>query len=278
MDVIELLNKQKLSYTVSGQDYTIQCLSPDHEDNNPSLRIDKISGVMNCFSCGFKGNIFTHFQVTPTGKQIKIEKLKSMINKMRSQGVGLKMPDKFISYMGTFRGIKGETLKEFGAFTHFEKTYTGRLVFPLKDSTGKIRAFIGRGMDNTVQPKYKIHPPGAKLPMFPALPGIKEGQVLLVEGIFDALNLIDKGISNVVCVFGTNNFNKTKLSLLKIQGVESIGVLFDGDIAGRTAAQKIVEMCEEENMPASIIPITEGEDPGGLTQDRVNSLKEYLYG
>ena len=46
MDVIELLNKQKLSYTVSGQDYTIQCLSPDHEDNNPSLRIDKISGCL----------------------------------------------------------------------------------------------------------------------------------------------------------------------------------------------------------------------------------------
>ena len=43
MDVIELLNKQKLSYTVSGQDYTIQCLSPDHEDNNPSLRIDTVS-------------------------------------------------------------------------------------------------------------------------------------------------------------------------------------------------------------------------------------------
>ena len=40
MDVIELLNKQHIVYTVSGQDFQIKCLNPDHDDRNPSLRVD----------------------------------------------------------------------------------------------------------------------------------------------------------------------------------------------------------------------------------------------
>ena len=61
MDVLELLNKQEVGYTPSGQDYLIKCLNPEHDDSNPSLRVDKVTGVMHCFSCGFKGNVFAHF-------------------------------------------------------------------------------------------------------------------------------------------------------------------------------------------------------------------------
>jgi len=70
MDVIELLNKQKLVYTLSGQDFQIKCLNPDHDDRNPSLRVDKVTGVMHCFSCGFRSNIFTHIGTAPSAKEV----------------------------------------------------------------------------------------------------------------------------------------------------------------------------------------------------------------
>ena len=40
MDVLEILNKEEVGYTPSGQDYLIRCLNPEHDDSNPSLRVD----------------------------------------------------------------------------------------------------------------------------------------------------------------------------------------------------------------------------------------------
>ena len=93
MDVIDLLNKEKINFTVSGQDFQIKCLNPDHDDTNPSLRIDKVNGVMHCFSCGFRGNIFTHFYAPPTEKTIQLHRLRAKIEKVRSENVGLKIPE-----------------------------------------------------------------------------------------------------------------------------------------------------------------------------------------
>ena len=96
MDVIDLLNKEKISFTVSGQDYQIKCLNPDHDDHNPSLRVDKVNGVMHCFSCGFRGNLFTHFGAPPTQKTIRLHKVRDKIQRIRSDNVGLKVPEKSI--------------------------------------------------------------------------------------------------------------------------------------------------------------------------------------
>ena len=61
MTVQELLDKKKIYYQISGNDFKVCCLNPEHDDSNPSMRIDKVLGVFNCLSCGFKGNIFYHF-------------------------------------------------------------------------------------------------------------------------------------------------------------------------------------------------------------------------
>ena len=278
MDVIELLNKQHIVYTVSGQDFQIKCLNPDHDDRNPSLRVDKVTGVMHCFSCGFRGNIFSHFGTAPSAKEVRLHKVKTKVQAIRSENVGLRIPEASTRYVGAFRGISADTLAQFEAFTHFEKEYAGRLVFPIRDITGKVRVFLGRAMDTTIEPKYMIHPRGSKMPLFPSVPDIKEGTIVLVEGIFDALNLIDKGITNAVCCFGTNNMDIYKISLLKILGVKAIHIFFDGDIAGEQAAEKVADLCNEGGLQSNVVPIAKGTDPGDLTPERVNDLKEFLYG
>ena len=67
-----LLNKQEVGYTPSGQDYLIRCLNPEHDDNNPSLRVDRVTGIMHCFSCGFSGNLFTHFGAPESPLEVRI--------------------------------------------------------------------------------------------------------------------------------------------------------------------------------------------------------------
>ena len=61
MNVEDLLLSKNIQYIPKGKDFVVRCLNPEHEDRNPSMRIDQITGVFNCFSCEYKGNLFTHF-------------------------------------------------------------------------------------------------------------------------------------------------------------------------------------------------------------------------
>ena len=47
MTVEELLIEEGIQFKQSPADYVIRCLNPEHDDTNPSMRIDKITGVFN---------------------------------------------------------------------------------------------------------------------------------------------------------------------------------------------------------------------------------------
>ena len=52
MTVEELLASRNVYFIPKGADCLVSCLHPDHEDRNPSMRIDRITGIFQCFSCG----------------------------------------------------------------------------------------------------------------------------------------------------------------------------------------------------------------------------------
>ena len=146
MRVDELLHERKLTFKVSGRDFVTKCLNPDHDDSNPSMRIDNITGVFNCFACGFRGNIFKHFGAAANFLEIRRQKLKDKIEETRSSSVGFDFPIGFTPYVGNWRGIKPDTYTLFEAFLHHERSFNGRIVFPIRDITGKVVAFNGRHM------------------------------------------------------------------------------------------------------------------------------------
>ena len=45
MTVEELLVEEGIAFKQSPADYVVRCLNPEHDDTNPSMRIDKITGV-----------------------------------------------------------------------------------------------------------------------------------------------------------------------------------------------------------------------------------------
>ena len=278
MKVDELLQEKRIDYKVSGRDYVVKCLSPDHEDNNPSMRIDNITGVFNCFSCGFKGNLFTHFGAAANFLEIKRQKLKTSIEEKRSASVGFEFPKGFQPYKGNWRGIQPETYKHFDAFMHHESLFKCRIVFPIRDITGKVVAFNGRHMTMTEIPKYLIYPPQAKLPLYPSNAKPIKGKVILVEGIFDMINLWDKGLTNAICCFGTKNVDIDKLSILKMQNIAGVDIMFDGDEAGQNAAEDLKVMAEKVGLIPRNVNLGSNIDPGGLADVKVSSLRDRLYG
>jgi DNA primase len=279
MVVTEILDKHNIPFTVKGQDYVVSCLNPEHEDNNPSMHIDQQEGAFHCFSCGFKGNVFKFFNVDKNWQDVRVSKLRNKIAGIKAASVGLKLPPGAVPYNRHFRDIDKRTLAKYGAFTQ-DKDFNGRIVFPLPDITGKIRAFIGRYTDSNAHPKYMIKPSGAELPLFPAIVSPIKGSIILVEGIFDALNLIDKGLNNAVAVLGANNLQLEVLKALKLQGVHTIYTMFDEDDAGRKASLTAQRLLEEEFIISedTRLELPDGLDPGDLSAMDIKHIKENLYG
>ena len=274
MNVEELLQSKHIPFMPKGKDYVVSCLSPEHDDSNPSMRIDQITGIFHCFSCGFKGNVFVHFGEKASFLHLRRELVKKKIREKRAESVGLPFPRSALPYVGNWRNIKPETYRKFEAFQEHE-AFVGRIVFPIRDISGRIVAFNARHMTGGT-PKYLISPPGARMPLFPAKIDPIQASVILVEGIYDMINLHDKGLTNAVCCFGTRNINEEKLSILRLQGIEEAIVFFDGDEAGQTAAAKVQEMCENVDLLTRNINVVD-IDPGALTENQVEKLKDKLY-
>ena len=274
MNVEELLQSKHVPFMPKGKDFVVSCLNPEHDDNNPSMRIDQITGIFHCFSCGYKGNVFVHFGEKASFLHLRRELVKKKIREKRAESVGLPFPRSALPYVGNWRNIKPETYRKFEAFQEHE-AFVGRIVFPVRDISGRIVAFNARHMTGGT-PKYLISPPGARMPLFPAKIDPIQASVILVEGIYDMINLHDKGLTNAVCCFGTRNINEEKLSILRLQGIEEAIVFFDGDEAGQTAAAKVQEMCENVDLLTRNINVVD-IDPGALTENQVEKLKDKLY-
>lgn len=278
MKVEELLQKHGIYYIPKGKDFVVKCINPEHDDGNPSMRIDQISGIFQCFSCEYKGNLYKFFGEKPVGLEIEREKLRRKIGDKMAESSGLSYPKNSVPYRGNWRQIKPESYEIFEAFLTESDRLSGRIVFPVRSITGRISAFIGRHMTAGHTPKYLISPPGATLPLYPQAEPINSS-VILVEGIFDALNLYDKGLTNAVCCFGVKNVDEDKLSILKMSGVDTVITFFDNDDAGQKGAQLIESLCEKVSLKYSNIAWGDKDrDAGSMTQTQVLGLKRKLYG
>lgn len=276
MTIEKVLQDKHLEYRESGKDFLTKCFNPEHLDSNPSLRIDKISGIFNCLSCGFSGNLFKYFNLEqPNIIDSRREKLKSLISKKSILNKELGIPPDAISFTREWRNISSDTLIKFEAFTSSEKEFVDRICFPIRNISKKIVGFCSRSITNST-PKYLISPAGSSFPLFPYVEPI-DGRIILVEGVLDMLNLQDKGLTNSVCMFGVNKLTDAKIDLLMLQGIVGIDIFLDNDEAGQKAAKTIKDLIEKRDLKTRNIVFNNINDPGELTAQQVIKLKEKLY-
>ena len=104
-----------------------------------------------------------------------------------------------------------------------------------------------------------------------------KGRAILVEGIYDMINLHDKGLENAICCFGTNNVDRDKLSILKMQNIVGVDIIFDGDDAGQKAAENIKTLAEGLGLITRNVNLGQNIDPGSLGIEQIHNLRERLY-
>lgn len=278
--VQDLLDKHRISYRPSGRDFITRCFNPEHNDTNPSFRVDQVSGIGHCFSCGYKFNIFKYYGVLTNNVSIKIAKLKDKLKSITEQMTGLEYPDGYTPFCSTFRGISAQTLRKFGAFTTDRvDDLNDRICFPVPDITGKTSVFVARHSLSNANPRYINYPAKASVPLLPCkIEDPNATSIILVEGIFDLLQLYDKGINNAVSCFGVKTILSNvaeKMLPFKAQGITKVYIMFDGDIRGQEGAKLLKPLVEEEGFIVELITLKEDQDPGTLTDEEIALIKEY---
>jgi DNA primase len=154
---------------------------------------------------------------------------------------------------------------------HYDR-FRDRIMFPIRDSRGRIIAFGGRILDQG-EPKYLNSPETVLFHKGRELYGLYEARrsrtnlkrLLIVEGYMDAVRLHQYGINYAVATLGTATTPEHLKRIFRI--VSEVVFAFDGDRAGRAAAWRALQHALPEARQGREIRflfLPEGHDPDSL--------------
>jgi DNA primase len=141
-----------------------------------------------------------------------------------------------------------------------------RLMIPIETSGGAPLGFGGRALGDT-EPKYLNSP---ETPVYrkgsvlygtgPAREGTRaEGRVVVVEGYFDVIGLVQGGVSGVVGTCGTALTPEQALQLKRLS--DRVVLVFDGDTAGLRAALRALPVLVGPVPEVRVVRPPAGKDP-----------------
>lgn len=296
MDVLALLEAKGFAVTPKGGDeYSITCPNQAQHaggiDKNPSCNVNVKKMKLHCLVCGFKmGEVgLTKWLLGDDldDTQIRTLKLRSSVKKIREDIGELTLVEPDIDVMfpvgepwdiDGYRGISLETYRKVGAVKVDRGRYSNRICFPVVVD-GKLLGVDARALGDE-QPKYLRNKSCSCkqdwLFPFDIVKGMQKTYIILAEGIFHALNGVDKGYPTCA-IFGTNNWSETKLLKLLDLDVSEVIYFRDEDKAGRQAEQWIcstlskwfdVHVIEEGYIP-------DGKDLGDLSAAEIENALEH---
>ena len=181
-------------------------------------------------------------------------------------GLSLDIPDDLIQLL-IKKGYNLSDLNLLGLANNNRDLYCNRIMFPLKDLSGRIVGFSGRRYDGIKDNKYvntkgtPIFQKGTILyNYFDAREAIrKKNQVLVMEGFMAVIRSITVGIKNVVSLMGTA-MTKDQVELLKRLS-NNVVLCLDGDDPGREATLSNGEELEKKGFNVRVVELSDGLDP-----------------
>lgn len=157
-----------------------------------------------------------------------------------------------------------------------------RVIFPIRDSKGRVVGFGGRALNDEIKPKYINSPESEIFHKNRLLYGLYEGRKsraqdwLMVEGYMDVIALHQSGISGAVATLGTAS-NSEHLNILFKQNPR-LTLAFDGDHAGQKAAWRTLEIALpllEDGRELRFFILPEQHDPDSLIrQEGLESFQQ----
>jgi DNA primase len=264
-----------------------------HDYKTPSLSIHRMDGRFYCFGCGVKGRSWNDF-----ANYIKVDTLTDedmpdpfavlrvdLDRRVKKALTEISIPWDVEPWTTPWRKIRPEVLKKVGALRWFDdanKIRAERILFPVW-MYGEAKGWVARRTDQA--------PEGEKLPMpyrnaaemsskevlFPldAVISMHPHTVVLVEGPYDALRLVNFGIP-ALSTLGTRNYHPNNRIHIMNTGAERVIDAHDEDNAGKEAridvALSLREMFDVEHF---VCP--EDEDPGSMPKGDLMRLWKQVH-
>lgn len=152
--------------------------------------------------------------------------------------------------------------------------FRDRLMFPIRDPRGRVLGFGARALGDA-KPKYLNSKETEVFLKRYVLYGLYETlqstrhieHLIVVEGYMDVIALQQKGVSGAVAALGTA-FTPEHLSLVK-KYTQKVFICFDGDNAGKKAAQRAMQTilpAMDMAMEIRVVFLPDGEDPDTLVR------------
>ena len=219
---------------------------------------------------------------------LKDKKNKHVVEYLKQRGLSGSTAKKFLIGYADFnqKELKKKLIEQFSEVTllksgNFLKNEKGmypffrnRLMFPIKNSTGKIIGFGGRTIDDSM-PKYlnskdsKFFNKSRELYGFDsAKQSHKDDFFIVTEGYMDVVMLSQHGIENSVASLGTAFSLSHLQKLFKLK--RKIVFCFDSDEAGLKAAWRslqisLAQVFDDKTVRFLFLP--EGEDPDSFVKE-----------
>jgi DNA primase len=152
--------------------------------------------------------------------------------------------------------------------------FRARLMFPIRDSQGRVLAFGGRVLDPQRSPKYINSPESPLYSKSRNVYGLYEARAaiasadraIVVEGYLDAIAVWQAGFKETVASLGT----ALTVDQLRLVGrhTRNVFACFDGDGAGRKASLRALEIFLAAGLLGRGIFIPSGFDPDTFIKER----------
>ena len=175
--------------------------------------------------------------------------------------------------------FSNQVLEACGLITKNQKSsswyerFRGRLIFPIRDVLNRPIAFGGRLVPGVFEPdkeppgKYINSPETRLFSKSETLYGLnlvknelnRTRELTVVEGYTDVIGAWQAGLRNVVAVLGTA-LNARHIKLIK-RYADRINLVLDGDTAGITRANQILDLFVAENVDLRILRLPNNADP-----------------
>lgn len=185
--------------------------------------------------------------------------------------------NKLFKHLESNKGYSVNRINEVIKFTD-NTGKTHKLVIPFRDSIGNLKGFTFRAIEDGIEQRYKNSTGLKRSELLFNLRGlVGDKDLIIVEGLFDALTPSIKGINNVVAL-GGNSLNDFQIDLAIKHGTKTITLCLDNNEAGIKGTKRAIERLKDKDIRVYIAELPEGiKDPDELIRERdIEAFKKVI--
>lgn len=285
IDVRATLERLGIEGRESGDELVAAC--PQHlartgrTDAHPSWSINLSTGLFLCFSCGYRGSLYTLVMDIEGAPDIQTARefvVKGSLRNTLSRIPGAYVPARPRSGVPEFelsgysppplwacrqRDVDAASCAHYGVLWDL---YEESWILPIRDHDGLL---MGWQEKSQVGRMFRNHPPGVKKSS--TLFGyhvFEGGQMIVVESPLDAVRLHSVGLTGAVATYGAI-VSQQQIRLMT--AADEVVMALDADAAGRKASRELLTQTRGVLKSVRFFTYKDDEckDPGDLTSEQI---------